>query len=237
MAEDQTSRVVDIATAAIAAHKVARTVVDQEVGKARRHIKTRKSATTRQRIITAAIELMMEHGNTDFQMREVSDRCHMSKGSIYYYFSDKDELIEEIFDEGSQGMIAAVEDVIAKADTAYEGLVNLVAEFAHQIRMSNPLVIALAREVSRPSKGGSSILNSRYAQLVRIITAQIDRAKAEGSVRQDLNSGLAAIFLTGGFLSTSVTSVGSQIPMSDEEFVGDLLHLAMGGIGTPADEG
>ena len=154
LAEDQTSRMADIATAAIAAHKVARTVVDQEVGKARRHIKTRKSATTRQRIITAAIELMMEHSNTNFQMREVSDRCHMSKGSIYYYFSDKDELIEEIFDEGSQGMIAAVEDVIAKSDTAYEGLVNLVAEFAHQIRMSNPLVIALAREMSRPSKGG-----------------------------------------------------------------------------------
>ncbi len=232
LTEDQTSKVADFATTVLAARNVAHTVMDKEVGKARRHIKTRKSATTRQRIITAAIELMVEHSNTDFQMREVSERCHMSKGSVYYYFSDKDELIEEIFDEGSASMISAVEDVIAKADTAYEGLTNLVADFAHQIRMSNPLAIALAREMSRPSKGGSSILNSRYAQLVRIIAAQIDRAKAEGSVREDLNSGLAAIFLTGGFMSTSVTSVGMPIPMTDEEFVSDLLHLAMGGIGT-----
>ena len=42
--------------------------------------KTRKGQATRDRIMTAAGELMIEHGGTDFQMSEVSSRCRMSKG-------------------------------------------------------------------------------------------------------------------------------------------------------------
>ena len=63
--------------------------------------KTRKSAATREKIMAAATELMVERGNTDFQMSEVSARCQMSKGALYYYFADKGALVQAIFDASS----------------------------------------------------------------------------------------------------------------------------------------
>ena len=63
---------------------------------ARAAFKTRKSAKTRGRIMEAASRLMVERHGMHFNMSEVSERCRMSKGSLYYYFQDKDDLVEEI---------------------------------------------------------------------------------------------------------------------------------------------
>ena len=59
---------------------------------------TPKSAATREKIMAAATSLMAERGSADFQMAEVSARCGMSKGSLYYYFSDRAELVRAVLD-------------------------------------------------------------------------------------------------------------------------------------------
>ena len=84
--------------------------------------KTRKSVMTRDRIMTAASELMVERGNTSFQMSEVSERCHMSKGSLYYYFADKDELIGAIFDESVDDLVELIESLARETDSARDAL-------------------------------------------------------------------------------------------------------------------
>lgn len=71
--------------------------------------KTRKSAATREKIMTAATELMVERGNTDFQMSEVSARCQMSKGALYYYFADKGALVQAIFDASIDDLVNQIE--------------------------------------------------------------------------------------------------------------------------------
>ena len=56
--------------------------VTRQTTRLRSSTKTRKSAATRERIMAAATSLMVERGNTDFQMSEVSSRCKMSKGAL-----------------------------------------------------------------------------------------------------------------------------------------------------------
>ena len=79
---------------------------------------TPKSAVTREKIMAAAAELMVERGGTDFQMMEVSARCEMSKGSLYYYFADKGELVRAVLDRSVEALVDAVERVVAQAPSA-----------------------------------------------------------------------------------------------------------------------
>ena len=44
-------------------------------------------------------KLMLARGNTNFKMSEISDRARLSKGALYYYFSDREALLQAIFDE------------------------------------------------------------------------------------------------------------------------------------------
>lgn len=81
----------------------------------RAEARTRKSAVTREKIMEAAAELMVERGGTDFQMMEVSSRCEMSKGSLYYYFADKGELVRAVMDRSVEALVDAVERVVADA--------------------------------------------------------------------------------------------------------------------------
>ena len=84
--------------------------------------KTRKSAATREKIMAAATELMVERGNTDFQMSEVSARCQMSKGALYYYFADKGALVQAIFDASVDERVDQIVGAVAKASSAMESI-------------------------------------------------------------------------------------------------------------------
>jgi AcrR family transcriptional regulator len=44
-------------------------------------------------ILTAAAELLGEHGYDAVSLEDVADRLDVTKGSLYYYFASKDELV------------------------------------------------------------------------------------------------------------------------------------------------
>jgi AcrR family transcriptional regulator len=48
---------------------------------------------TRQRILQTASELFVEHGYAGTSIRDISERLGMTKGSLYYHFSSKEDLL------------------------------------------------------------------------------------------------------------------------------------------------
>ena len=123
--------------------------VTRQTTRLRSSTKTRKSAATRERIMAAATSLMVERGNTDFQMSEVSSRCKMSKGALYYYFADKDALVEAIFDRSIDELVDSVEGAVAGASSALEALVSLTRELTCRMSVGSPLALAM-RSLTAP---------------------------------------------------------------------------------------
>lgn len=200
----------EIADGVRAAKSAAQSALGEQMERRKQRIKsvskTRKSRATRERIMTAASELMVERGNTDFQMSEVSARCHMSKGALYYYFSDKDELVEAVFEASGDELVSAIEEAVSQAASAREALESLFSELARRMRTRSPLVLALTVELS--SMGGElfSAVSGQLSRIVRIIGELLERGKGEGFVRQDVDTSLAAVYLCGGLVGTTVAS-------------------------------
>ena len=203
-------------------------------GKARLHSssKTRKSARTRMRIMDAASELMVERGNTNFLMSEVSDRCHMSKGSLYYYFRDKDELVSAIFDESVDDLVSVIESLAAKASSAREALRTLYAEFSRRLRAGSPLAMAMTYELVGAKDGSIPQVTSHFSRAAGVIAAQIERAKSEGLVREDVNSETAAVFTTGGLITMSMAVASGQATVDADVVSASLMDMILRGVGT-----
>lgn len=195
--------------------------------------KTRKGQATRDRIMTAAGELMIEHGGTDFQMSEVSSRCRMSKGALYYYFADKDELIQAIFSAESDDLLASMEKLVSEAATARDALSGLCAEFGRRLRTGSPLALAMTRELAGTKDAVLPDVSGKLSRTITIIAAQLERAKAEGMVAPQVDSELAASYVTGGFLVTSLVSAGTNRLADKDALAESLFDLTMGGVGLP----
>ncbi|MDN4473860.1 TetR/AcrR family transcriptional regulator [Demequina zhanjiangensis] len=54
-------------------------------------------STTRDRIVEAATELILEHGYERTTMRAIAERAGVSQGSAYYYFSGKEDLVQGFY--------------------------------------------------------------------------------------------------------------------------------------------
>jgi AcrR family transcriptional regulator len=50
-------------------------------------------ASTRERILDVALDLFTDQGFDGTSMREIAERLHLSKPSIYYHFASKDEIL------------------------------------------------------------------------------------------------------------------------------------------------
>ena len=229
----------EVAETARAVKSVAQEVVGEQVerykSRRRSSSKTRKSVATRERNMTAASQLMVEHGSTDFQMSEVSSRCKMSKGALYYYFADKDALVEAIFDRSIDELVDSVEGAVAGASSALEALVSLTRELTCRMSVGSPLALAMTREVIDANNNVLPSMEMHFARIISIISAQLDRAKGEGMVREGVNSRLGAVTISGAFIfaALEVASLGEDAPTGDK-LARSLIDIAHNGMGTEA---
>jgi AcrR family transcriptional regulator len=60
---------------------------------------TTARGSTRDAIVSAALELFRERGFEGTTMRAVAERAGVSVGNAYYYFSSKDELVQGFYDQ------------------------------------------------------------------------------------------------------------------------------------------
>lgn len=215
--------------------KVARDVAHEQLERGRTRLrstsKTRKSRETRERIMDAARKLIIERRSVLFQMSEVSTLCGMSKGSLYYYFGDRDELIAAVFDESVNDLVARIEGVAARAESSRTALRGLYGEFAKRLREGSVLSLAMTHELA----GGGDIrepnMTTRLTRVAEVIAAQIERAKTEGVVREDVDSNWAATYAIGGFLATAMAVTLEPGDTDIDALVQGLMDMAFTGVG------
>lgn len=225
----------DKATRSAERQKATEGTTPKRVGRAAS--KTRKSQETRERIMHAASELMAEHGGIGFQMGEVSDRCHMSKGSLYYYFVDKDDLVQAIFDQAIQDMLGAIDRVVEKASSPEEALHGVCREYVSRVCSGSPVAMAMMRELTQSQASGASKLSGSIERIVDIIAEELRLAKEDGAVRPDVDCRLAALSLCGSLTFAAVSAMGdSHSGMVDVDFAERLLDMTFSGFGIPDEE-
>lgn len=204
----------------------------QSAQRVRAGAKTRKSAETRERIMKAASDLMAEHGSIDFQMGEVSDRCNMSKGSLYYYFVDKDDLVEAIFERAIDELMASIKKVVANASTAEDALHGVCMEYASRVCSGSPVAMAMMRELVQSRGQAASHLSEPLEGIVGIITQELELAQEDGAVREDVDCRLAALSLCGSFTFAAINAVGTNNSgMVDVDFAERLFDMIFSGFG------
>ena len=94
---------------------------------------TDKGRTTRNRVLDAAAALVFEHGVAGTTLDDVRAAANVSKGQLYHYFADKDDLVHAVIDRTIQQLLDAQPRMIDLSSWAaiaawFDDLVQLQAD-------------------------------------------------------------------------------------------------------------
>jgi len=192
--------------------------------------KTRKSERTRERIVSAAAQLVLERRGADFQMAEVAAACGMTKGALYYYFRDRTALVEEVFDRAANEFVGRIESIAGSGLPPRETLEELCGAFAEEVRQGGTVIVALATELAGTS-GALARLESRVDRVSAIVEGQLARAREAGEVRADVDLGFISSMIFCGFLFAAFRRVREQGDAFDAPaFSSELMGLVAQGL-------
>jgi AcrR family transcriptional regulator len=112
-----------------------------------------RRAETRERIITAALELVAEGGYVAAQVAAVAERAGVAVGTVYRYFPSKSDLFAEVFRVASQHEVDAMRAGAASTDggSAAERIAAGTETFARRALAGRRLAWALLAEPVDPA--------------------------------------------------------------------------------------
>jgi AcrR family transcriptional regulator len=128
---------------------------------------------TRRRILAAAAELFVERGYAGTSIRDISERLGMTKGSLYYHFTAKEEVLVALL----APLLEAVEAFVAAARASgrvshdlVRRLVDVLDEHATMLRSvtADPAVARLKLE--------QRVVPDGFAELLEILGGAADSA-------------------------------------------------------------
>lgn len=152
----------------------------------------------RQQIVDAAARIFNEQGFHRASMAEIAAAVGMLKGSLYYYFQSKDELLFEVILTPLQKLVDALEAVGGSDLPATEAVRQAIRRHVVMAAEYYPTLAVIAQErfdfLGEPYRSRIMALHRRYRQLWLDL---LRRGAAEGHLRGDLDPSLATFAILG----------------------------------------
>lgn len=144
----------------------------------------------RNTILEESKKILLKENYKALNIRQIAKCCNIGIGTFYNYFSTKDELVMEIFQNDFNKSIKLIEELKHSNISFKDKLHNLYVSF--DLFLGD--YIAIFYEISSV-KGTKCKRDTDFSNLYQCFSELIDIEKNNGNIRNDLNSHDFAIFL------------------------------------------
>ncbi|MFP3040951.1 TetR/AcrR family transcriptional regulator [Treponema primitia] len=156
--------------------------------------KGREKAERRSLIMGCAKKLILEYGVEKVSMEDIAKQAELSKGTLYLYFSGKDELFSEICEESAARFSEYVQSRLEGGISGLEALKRYWLSYLEMYGESEDLFILFnMRQFLAPADSFISLEeNAGTASYVfyHLIKKMIEQGISEGTFEKDIESGL-----------------------------------------------
>lgn len=133
----------------------------------------------RQRVLKAARELFAERG-IEATLNDVARHANVGVGTVYRRFATKEELLDAVFENGIDQLVALAEVALRQEDS-WDGFVWFVEQMCELTATDR----GLREMVYSKVYGGCGVESSRL-RLVPRISKLVERARDDGHLRPDV---------------------------------------------------
>jgi len=188
----------------------------------------------RKQILDAAAKVLARRGYIGTQLSEIAEEAGTQSGSLYYHFESREELIEEVLQEGVQLSFARARAVVDAMSPASTPLDRLAAAFRAHLKfqlVESDYARAVSRSIGQSPEDMWKRVNDKFRTYGRFFDDLIKAAMTSGELDPKVDRSALRMLIIGAANYTPewYRRDGS---MNVEE-IGDLLiRLLRRGVGT-----
>ena len=154
-------------------------------------------SATLDRLFEAAVELLGERGYSGATIDDIVERAGVAKGTVYYHFRSKSELVSTLLDDGLRRLAASFRREIEGAQggqAALRALVHAELAYIERYQAFSKLVMA---EMWRADRDWRESLKTLREEYVEVFAGVLRGGVAEGAFRADLDVQASASTIFG----------------------------------------
>jgi AcrR family transcriptional regulator len=151
----------------------------QQAGEQRVRPLRRDAEQNRQRILRAASEVFTTRG-LQATLDDVARQAGVGVGTVYRRFPDKEALVDALFEDKLQALVAQAERALEAPDS-WTGLVTLLERAGEMLTVDRGLL-----EILMYATYGQDRVSRARARMQPVVTRVVERAQRDGKVRADL---------------------------------------------------
>ena len=164
-------------------------------------------------ILESAQRLLAQRGLADISLAEIAREAGISKGTLYYHYKNKNEIVldltDKYLDRQRADLLAWTEN--SEKDTSAHRLVKYVAE---RNLATAPMRLQLFNEAALGNAEVRGRLAARYAEFARMIAAKLSE-RTESPVSPEFLSWLVLLATDGLFIQNALCNPSLDV----EQFV------------------
>ena len=196
---------------------------------------TKKGAETRERIVTAAAELIFERGVAGTGMEDIKEAAGVSSSQLYHYFADKQALVHAVIVHQSDAVVAAQEPLLGKLDSldALRAWRDQAVAIQRKLHCKGGCPIGtLAGELAETDPDARADLAAGFARWEGAIAQGIEAMHARGELPASVDPHRLALALLaahqGGLVLTQVRREPSPLEAALDAMIGYVAELLRG---------
>jgi AcrR family transcriptional regulator len=174
----------------------------------------------RRMILDAAMRVFARQGFHTCRVSDIADEAGVAYGLVYHYFSSKDEILDTLFLERWNVMLAA----IAEADRAHPSPREklraiagfIVDSYRYEPELMKVIVVEVTRAANTFGRTHLAKIREAYAQIAGIVA----RAQADGIFRTEITPEFGALAFYGSIEQVLTRWIFDRDPVRDDELEG-----------------
>jgi TetR/AcrR family transcriptional regulator, fatty acid metabolism regulator protein len=148
-------------------------------------------------ILEAAVRVFARQGFHTCRVSDIADEAGVAYGLVYHYFTSKEEILDTLFLERWDVMLAAIVEVDASPRSPREKLHAIAAfiidSYRHDPDLMKVIVVEVTRAANTFGRTHLAKIREAYAQIAGIVA----RAQAAGVFREEIAPEFAALAFYG----------------------------------------
>jgi TetR/AcrR family fatty acid metabolism transcriptional regulator len=184
-------------------------------------------------ILDAAVRVFARQGFHTCRVSDIADEAGVAYGLVYHYFPSKETILDTLFLENWDVMLAAIDDAEASDQTPREKLraiASLIVDsYSHDPDVMKVIIVEVTRAANTFGRTHLDKIMQAYEGIARIVK----QAQAAGSFRTEVDALFAAQAFYGLIEQVLTQWIFSGLPVSLEEFEhvkNEIVEMICGGL-------
>ncbi|MGP9782005.1 TetR family transcriptional regulator [Arthrobacter sp. MYb211] len=133
-----------------------------------------RATASKKRLFAASMQLLGARGPNAVSVDEIAQMAGVSKGTVYYNFGSKDEMIGQVLEFGADMLVAELDQAAAKPDPreALRAMATIAVEFVEKYPSFAQIWIS---EQLRPESDWGDQITPVYSRVTSTLIEVLDR--------------------------------------------------------------